>query len=263
MKKILVIALATLFATGCAKKAQKESVFEQYKNMSEQLDSKFQSAQTEQEADSIFNDFLTTSLDLIQQNPKTADAYQITKDIIPYFTLQQKELAFAALDIDSLEQYELLKYYQAFISEKNTSVGQQYLDFKSITPEGDTLALSQVIEANEYVLIDFWASWCRPCRELLPELMQLYNDCKGHLQILGVSQDESREDWINLIQNMQLPWLQVSDLTGWNNPACQMYGVTAIPCTVLINHEGKIIAREEHDINILRQLILQDNTTVE
>ena len=98
---------------------------------------------------------------------------------------------------------------------------------------------------GKYVLLDFWASWCGPCRQENPNLVKAYaayND-KG-FEILGVSLDnkDGKEAWVNAIEKDGLTWTQVSDLNSWNNEVARMYGVRAVPQSYLINPEGVIVA---------------------
>jgi len=91
-------------------------------------------------------------------------------------------------------------------------------------------------------LIDFWASWCRPCRVENPNVVRLYNKYKDEgFEILGVSLDRDKQSWIRAIEQDQLTWSHVSDLNYFQNEAAQVYGVNAIPYTVLVDKEGKII----------------------
>jgi len=95
---------------------------------------------------------------------------------------------------------------------------------------------------GKYVLIDFWASWCRPCRMENPNVKRVYDRFnKKGFEILGVSLDRDHAAWVKAIQDDGLPWKHVSDLGFWNNAAAQEYGVTGIPYTVLVDREGKIL----------------------
>lgn len=110
------------------------------------------------------------------------------------------------------------------------------------TYEGDSLLLSSL--RGKYVLIDFWASWCGPCRRENPNVRRVYASYKDKgFEILGVSLDRSKDAWIKAIQKDQLGWLHVSDLKGWGSIGAKVYGVHSIPATVLLDPEGKIIAK--------------------
>lgn len=108
-------------------------------------------------------------------------------------------------------------------------------------PDGTALALSSL--RGKYVLIDFWASWCGPCREENPHVVALYNRYKDRgFEIYGVSLDESKAQWLNAIEKDRLPWPQVSDLRGGSSIAVQLYNVTTIPATFLLDKDGKILS---------------------
>jgi peroxiredoxin len=122
------------------------------------------------------------------------------------------------------------------------AVGKKATDFTMNDPQGNPLSLSS-LEGN-YVLIDFWASWCAPCRRENPNLVKLYNDFSEHgFEILGVSLDEDKDRWIRAIEEDDLTWKHVSDLRGWSNAAGKLYGVNSIPHTVLLDPSGVIVSK--------------------
>lgn len=122
------------------------------------------------------------------------------------------------------------------------NVGGEAPDFTQNTPEGTPLSLKEL--RGKVVMIDFWASWCGPCRKENPHVKGLYEKYKGKgFDILGVSLDNSKDRWLKAIEQDGLPWHHISDLGGWKNAAAVMYGVTSIPQTVLVDAEGNIIAR--------------------
>lgn len=125
---------------------------------------------------------------------------------------------------------------QAFI------IGGVAPDFAQKTPEGQDIKLSEL--RGKVVLIDFWASWCGPCRRENPNVVRVYNQYKDKgFEILGVSLDNAKDRWLQAIQQDGLTWMHVSDLKGWSNAVAQTYGVRSIPQTILLDAEGKIIAR--------------------
>ena len=126
---------------------------------------------------------------------------------------------------------------------QKVAVGATAPDFTQNTPDGKPVALSSL--RGKYVLIDFWASWCGPCRQENPNVVKAYNQFKDKgFTVLGVSLDKegAREAWVRAIEKDGLAWTQVSDLKYWNNAVAQDYGVQAIPQNFLLDPQGKIVA---------------------
>ncbi|WP_288739355.1 TlpA disulfide reductase family protein [uncultured Coprobacter sp.] len=128
---------------------------------------------------------------------------------------------------------------------KNVEISMPYINLKMQTPSGSPVTLSDYIQKGKYVLIDFWASWCAPCRKQMPELIKIYDRFKNkNFEIVGVSFDNSKNEWVEYINDMKISWPQMSDLKGWDSDAIMLYAIQGIPHTVLVNPRGIIIAKD-------------------
>lgn len=111
-------------------------------------------------------------------------------------------------------------------------------------PAGKEVSLSDYVGKGKYVLVDFWASWCGPCRREMPALVEAYAKYKDKgFEIVGVSLDTQTEAWEKSIEALNITWPQMSDLKGWESEATDIYGLAYIPQTLLIDPNGKIIAK--------------------
>ncbi len=144
---------------------------------------------------------------------------------------------------------------QAKIEElERSQVGANFQDFTQATPEGELLSILSV--EGTYVLVDFWASWCRPCRAENPHVVELYKKYKNQgFTVYSVSLDQKREQWINAISKDELIWPNhVSDLQGWRSAAGAIYGVNSIPQTFLIDRKGNIAATNLRGLDLEKKL---------
>ncbi len=126
--------------------------------------------------------------------------------------------------------------------QKATSIGQVAPDINLPNPEGKIIPLSSL--RGKYVLVDFWAKWCGPCRQENPNVVRVYNKYKDKgFTVYGVSLDRSKEDWVKAIKDDGLTWTHVSDLKYWQSEAAQQYNITGIPFSLLLDPKGVIIAK--------------------
>ncbi len=134
------------------------------------------------------------------------------------------------------QQFDLQKKQDQLLSN-----GSEMPDIKLKNPEGIEIALSSL--KGKLVLIDFWASWCGPCRKENPNVVRLYNAYKKKgFEIYSVSLDEEKEKWVKAIEKDGLTWIHVSDLGGWQSSVCSQFNISSIPFTILVSKDGKIIA---------------------
>jgi len=138
---------------------------------------------------------------------------------------------------------EYAKEVKQFIDlNKDIQIGDAFTDIQQKSPDGKSVSLSQY--KGKWILLEFWASWCGPCRKDNPDLVKTYQTYKDKgFEIVAVSVDSNKDQWVQAIQKDQLPWIHMSDLKGNMNTASLIYGVFGIPDNFLINPEGKIIAR--------------------
>ncbi|RPE05416.1 AhpC/TSA family protein [Chitinophaga lutea] len=179
----------------------------------------------------------------IQQHPASYVSLYKLKDLLRSKPLADMEQAFARLapQVRASAAGKLLQ--EEFDIMHKTEPGQPAMDFTMNTPAGKPLRLASF--KGSYVLLDFWASWCKPCREENPALKKAYDRFKDrNFRILGVSLDRDSTAWVKAIATDGLPWEHVSDLGLWDNNAAKRYNIKSIPSNFLIGPDGVIIAKD-------------------
>jgi len=136
---------------------------------------------------------------------------------------------------------------------KQAFIGKKFLDLEEADPDGKMHKLSEFVGQGKWVLVDFWASWCGPCKAEMPNVVAAYKQYhdKG-FEVVGISFDRDKEPWVKAIKEWGMPWIHLSDLQYWNNAASKLYSIDAIPDNLLIDPKGNIVARG------LRGAALQD-----
>ena len=131
-----------------------------------------------------------------------------------------------------------------FLTEyEHITIGGKIVDFS--LPDVNKKIKNLYKNLGKYTIIDFWASWCAPCRQENPNTVALYNKYKNKgLKIIGVSLDTDQQKWIGAIEKDNLTWLQLSNLTGWQEPLLQYFKVTAIPKLIIVDKDGTIVAKD-------------------
>ncbi len=171
--------------------------------------------------------------------------------IVPYFAtnflIPEDDFEFLSqVDQQLYKEFSTSKYavqlHQKVEDLKRTAVGAMAPDIVLNDPFGKNISLSAL--RGKVVLVDFWASWCKPCRDENPNVVKLYNKYKSKgFDVLGVSLDDNRSAWIDAINQDKLLWNHGSDLLKWNSSVVKQYSIDGIPFTVLVDKDGKIIGK--------------------
>ncbi|HVX49322.1 MAG TPA: TlpA disulfide reductase family protein [Chitinophagaceae bacterium] len=168
-------------------------------------------------------------------------AYSYDTDPNKNVTLLEKR--YGQLGGDALTSQFAKNIQQVLAVDKIGAVGTKAIDFTQNDTTGKPVSLSQF--RGKYVLVDFWASWCRPCRAENPNVVAAYNEYKDkNFTILSVSLDQRKENWVYAINMDHLAWNHVSDLQYWNNTVARTYHIESIPANFLVDPDGNIIAKD-------------------
>ena len=249
MKKIFISLLALACLVACT---PKKTAYEQYIELYDNLVAALETVEDRMVKDSLIEDFIDKGYTLLIENVNDATSDSIVLSHFYMLTPEQKAELFAAIPAERLENEVLAPVYEEYSIELRTSAGNIYTDIVSLQSDSTALALSELVGKTDYVLVDCWASWCGPCRRLMPALKELYESYhpSGKLEILGVSCDKDEAAWLQAIEEDELPWLHIRDQRTEPYNPCDKYGISAIPTTILINKEGVIVGRNLNEAEI-------------
>lgn len=232
-----------------------KKMIEVYDSMSDTTLTEEQRAAKGKEMETLENKTMEVSKTEIKKNITNPVGVHMLKR--SYYFMDVAELEPLLLQIPTAYNNDevIIKIKENVEKMKVTAVGQKFTDFEMLTPEGKTVKLSDYVGKGKVVLVDFWASWCGPCRREMPSLVEAYAKYKGkNFEIVGVSLDQSGDAWKESIQKLNITWPQMSDLKYWNCEGAKLYAVSSIPHTVLIDAEGTIIARGLHGDSLQEKL---------
>jgi len=185
---------------------------------------------------------------MINENPNSLVSAMAVSDLLNFKMIKASEAKALVAKMDTdLQQSRIglnLKKALDNMVEETSTIGDKVADFSAPTPNGETLNLQKSL-GKKITILDFWASWCRPCRMENPNVVKVYNKYKDQgLEIIGVSLDKSADKWNAAIEKDGLTWKHVSNLKSWQEPIAKNFGVRSIPATFILDENGIIIAKD-------------------
>lgn len=211
--------------------------------------------------DDYMEEYNAVKDEMIESAPVSHFALSFIADEVSEMEIDEIKEVLDAYDVPEFagnpKVERIQKYYD---KEKGLQPGNQAPEFTLNDPDGNPIALSDIYKKNKVTMIDFWASWCGPCRNFNPTLVKIYKEYhKYGFEILGVSLDRDADSWKAGIKDDKLTWPHVSDLKYWQSEAAALYNVRYIPQNAFVDAEGKILARqlsEDEIVDFLKEQLL-------
>ena len=250
-------------STDVEKLREIASLVNEYRELESELNQEYAQAvagSNSSKANELTEEYIRLQAEKTEMIKQEIERMGISLATVQALSLINKDEEFEFFDsiVDKLlQKYPDVPFVQNLANEadrlRSVAIGQMAPEISLPTPEGEIFKLSSL--RGNYVLVDFWAEWCKPCRMENPNVVRAYNRYKDKgFKILGVSLDRTKDKWLKGIAEDGLPWIHVSDLSYFNSEAARAYSVSAIPFSVLLDPEGKIIAKNLRGKNLHTKL---------
>lgn len=218
-----------------------EKIYQQYVDLKNNEENE-KAEEVYKQIEGLMNQQTDYLVQYLKDNPSDLVAHFLLYRYSYLFDLEKFEPLINGFDQNYTSEY-LLELRQRLVILQNVAIGKPFTDFTLNDPSGNPVSLSSKV-GSKLLLVDFWASWCGPCRRENPNIVAIFNDYKVKgFDVFGVSLDRSHEKWVEAIESDKLTWTHVSDLAYWNSEAGKLYGINSIPHSVLLDANGIIIAK--------------------
>jgi len=229
-----------------------EEIYKEYKKARDAGDT-LEMQRADSLSDVLDNDKKKVLLNFVKANPSTVVSPYLVMRNSWQFELPDLEDVVSVIDTGINASIYMQVLNKRIDILKSVAVGQTAPDFEMSDTTGNPVKLSSL--KGKYLLVDFWASWCSPCRAENPNVVKAFLDYRNKgFDVLGCSFDQNRDKWIKAIKDDKLTWTHVSDLKGWGNAAGKLYGINSIPASVLLDKDQVIIARNLRGEDLMKKL---------